>query len=395
MDVVWLRQFLALAGPRVWRARLEDIRRQAGASRRAGRMVLQRHAIELAIERLRQPDPGRPPSDAEIRVAALVAETMRTHEALGEAGRIRLREQLATALTARNTLVPLFHLMRSAALQRARGFTVHHAGLNDGTPFDLLITRDGSEAELACDVISAEDGRGMHRGAWFHLVDRIDPDLQTWLAAHPGRYLLKMTLPQGLRCTPPDCGQLPILHRRIRAMLDGPHRADHDEAAILRLDPLLLAGAQADELGLLSHLRHEFGPEAHLAVTASGGGVFAMAARAGQENAVAAAIRRRLATIAPTRLTGQRPGILAMFVEDTDRTEWRTLRDNMELEGETRQFLTHPDARRVVAVTCTSRLELFGLHPPDTRHDGELRFRNPTHPAAKSPALAPAVLSSI
>ena len=55
------------------------------------------------------------------------------------------------------------------------------------------------EAEVACDVISAEDGRGVHRGAWFSLVDRIDAELQTWLCAHPGRYILKMTLPQGLR----------------------------------------------------------------------------------------------------------------------------------------------------------------------------------------------------
>ena len=47
--------------------------------------------------------------------------------------------------------------------------------------------------------MTAEEGRGVHRGAWFRLADRIDPDLQIWLAAHPGRYLLKMTLPNGLR----------------------------------------------------------------------------------------------------------------------------------------------------------------------------------------------------
>jgi hypothetical protein len=172
-------------------------------------------------------------------------------------------------------------------------------------------------------------------------------------------------------------------------------RADHDPAVVLRLDPLLLAGSQADELGLVSSLRREFGPEAHLSVTAAGGGVFVMAARAGRENEVAAAVRRRLDVLAPTRLTGTRPGILAMFIEDTDRTEWRGLRDRLELEGEMRQFLTHPEARPVVAVTCTSRLELFAMSGPDTAVDGELRFRNPAHPAAKAPGLAPSVLSSM
>ena len=39
--------------------------------------------------------------------------------------------------------------------------------------------------------------------------------------------------------------------------------------------------------------------------------------------------------------------------------------------------------------------ELFGLAPPDSAPDGELRFRNPGHPAGKAPALAPAVTSSL
>ena len=88
-------------------------------------------------------------------------------------------------------------------------------------------------------------------------------------------------------------------------------------------------------------LRREFGPEAHLAVTAGGGGVFVMAARAGRADEVAVAMRRRLFDIAPTRLSGTRPGILAIFIDDTDRSEWRGLRDRLELEGEARQFLAY------------------------------------------------------
>jgi hypothetical protein len=89
-----------------------------------------------------------------------------------------------------------------------------------------------------------------------------------------------------------------------------------------------------------------------------------------------------------------------MFIEDTDRAEWTHLRERLELEGETRQFLAHPESRRVVAVTCLSRIELLGAGlpvagPADGSNDGELRFRNPAHPAARMAALAPAVLSSI
>jgi hypothetical protein len=145
----------------------------------------------------------------------------------------------------------------------------------------------------------------------------------------------------------------------------------------------------------LSSLRREFGHEAHLAVTVAGGGVFVMAARAGTENRVAAAIRRRMAAVAPARLSGERPGILAMFVDDADGLEWRHLREKLELEGEARQFLTLPEARGVVAVTCSSRFELFAAGSAAAAPDGEVRFRNPAHPAARAAALAPAVLSSV
>jgi hypothetical protein len=83
-----------------------------------------------------------------------------------------------------------------------------------------------------------------------------------------------------------------------------------------------------------------------------------------------------------------------MFLDDLDRAEWRGLRERMELEGSARRWLTSPAARRVVALTCASRMELLGVAPPDSAPEGELRFRNPSHPAAKSPALAPAIVSS-
>jgi len=35
------------------------------------------------------------------------------------------------------------------------------------------------------------------------------------------------------------------------------------------------------------------------------------------------------------------------------------------------------------------------MAPPDAVADGELRFRNPAHPAARSAALASAVLSTV
>jgi hypothetical protein len=394
-DLEAVEAFIELAGRQVWPARMAEIGREAARSQRVGRALVQLHAVEIAIERLRRGVPAAERTGADRAVLGLLHEARICRDDLGEQGRQRLRAKVGEALRHANTLVPLFHLLRTAALQRSRGFDIRYAGLDDGAPFDLLLERDGSSAEVACEVVSAEDGRDVHRAAWARLIDRIDSDLQTWLSAHPGKYLLKLTLPLGLDG---EETKLATLHERIRAMLREQRRVDHDEACVLRLDPLTLAAAQAgppqNEQHLVSSLRREFGHQAHLAVTSAEQGVVVFAGRAAREDEVAVAIRKRMAAIAPARLSGKLPGILAMFVEDTDRTEWRYLREQLELEGEARQFLTHPEARCVVAVTCASRLELFGAAAPHAADEGELRFRNPAHPAARAAALAPAVNST-
>jgi hypothetical protein len=395
-------------GRRVWQARMLELKRGCGPTH-AGRALSQLHALELTIERLRRPGRNAPLTKLEERVCTLSGQIVALSDRLTLAGRTRLDALLAEAVQGAGNLVPLFHLMRTADLQRNRGFAVGFAGMDEAAPYDLLLDRDGTEAEIACEVLSAEAGRDLHRRAWSQLMDRVDPDLQSWLAAHPGRYLLKMTLPNGLRAndgqqtdgqqTDGTGPKLADLHQRITRMLSEQRRADHDEAAVLRLDPLMLAAAQYGDAGgteqqLLPKLRRAFGHEAHLGVTAAETGIFVMAARAGREDEVAAAVHRRMAEIAPRRLTGTRPGILAMFIEDTDRLEWQALRAQLRLEGEARHFMTRPEARAVVAVTCASRLELLGPDETDGQPCGELRFRNPSHPDARLPALASAVLSS-
>ncbi len=386
-------RFLELCGAKLL-ARADELTAAIATSPRTGRVLHARHAMELALARLLES--ARPPATAaERRILALANRVAALHGLLPGAGQARLEAALDAALVGAQSLVPLFHLVRAIDMQQGRGFTVYPAGLAEGTPFDLLLTRDTERAELACETISADDGRDLHRSAWFSLVDGIDPDLQTWLSAHPGRYLLKMTLPNGLRHAPDQSNleTLATLQRRIRDMLAAKRRADQDEAAVIRLDPLLLAGAQAGELGLMDALREQFGPEAQLAVTRSGSGMFVMAARAGRENHIGAAVRQRLAAATPARFTGANPGIVAIFLEDTDRAEWRTLRETLHLEGEVRQFLTCPEAASLAAVTAATRIEMLDPTAADSAPEGELRFRNPSHKAAKSAALAPAIRS--
>ena len=73
-----------------------------------------------------------------------------------------------------------------------------------------------------------------------------------------------------------------------------------------------------------------------------------------------------------------------MLIDDIDRSEWGVLCERPELESEVRQFLLQPNAASVVAVTCASRIEMFGIPELDAGPGRELRFRNPSHPAAAS-----------
>ena len=303
------RAFIALAGAHRWRQRQAEIARLAVSGPRAGRSARQYYVVERTLARLAR---GTPPAGpAEAAIAALAGAAVTLDARLGAAGRVRLAEALATALSGEKTLVPLFHLLRTAALQRARGFDIRFAGLEEGTSFDLLLSRGGAEAEVVCDVISADTGRPLSRAAWLRLADRIDSDLQTWLADHPGRYLLKMTLPDGLADDLPNGEVLATLHARISDMLARSARIDQDAAVVLRLDPLLLAGAQAEPAGMMALLRRDFGPEAQLAAIAAGAGLFVLAARAGRADEVAGALRRRMADVAPAapvRLQARHPG---------------------------------------------------------------------------------------
>ncbi len=152
-----------------------------------------------------------------------------------------MRESLRAGLGGDGTLFPVFHLLRTAALQAARGFSVTFPGLEDDAPYDLLISRGTDAAEIACQVVSAEQGRLVARDAWMQLADRVSDDAHAWLSAHPGSHLLKMTLPKGL-----PANALAAMHARIRRLLQAGRRQDHDEAGVLRLEPLVLARQQPE-----------------------------------------------------------------------------------------------------------------------------------------------------
>ena len=132
-DLTALDAFVALVGETRWRKRIVEISRSTEQGPRAGKAILQRHVSELAIERLRR-RLNREPTAAERRIAALAADAARLAETLPADGRDRLLDLLRASTRDQATLIPLLHLLRTAALQRARGFDVQFTGWKTARP---------------------------------------------------------------------------------------------------------------------------------------------------------------------------------------------------------------------------------------------------------------------
>jgi len=263
---------------------MREIARQAAPGPRTAAWVRQRRAIELTIQGLcRVTLRDAPPTRS---LLGLVDAALGLERRLPAAGRYRFGEAIQAALSGEATLASVFHLVRIAALQQQRGFAVHFAGLCDNAPFDLLLSRGGVTVELVCDTVSAEAGRDVQRSAWFDFADRMEPELQHWLATHSGTHLLRLTLPAGLhKHAPGRTGEHTpeTLQQRVRGMLARGARREDSPAAMLRLDRLPTPACHQDEQALLARLREEFGPEAHLSATRGTKGMVAMAARAGPQ----------------------------------------------------------------------------------------------------------------
>ena len=257
-----LDAFVALAGARTWSARMAEIHRLAASGPRAGQAIRQRHAVELAIERLRG-TLQRPASTTELHAARLAGEAVALAGALTRTASAAARAAAGGPVRRRHAraAVPPAADRRAAACARLprRLSRVWRTRLRD-----LLLARGNVEAEVVCEVVSAEEGRLVQRGAWSRLADRVDADLRAWLVA-PSRPL---PAEDDAAAGPARAVPLAAMHGRIRRLLETRGRRDHERQAVLRLDPLVLAGAVRTS-GLMPSLRREFGPEAHLSVTAA------------------------------------------------------------------------------------------------------------------------------
>src|SRR3954467_14502145 len=150
-----LEGFIPFCGPDPWQSRLAELGLHAQAGSLSGRAAQQRHALELALSRLSDRRALAKATATERLLCALAQDAVALADSLPPAGRARLQDRVLTGLAGRATLIPIFHLLRTARLLRARGFSLRFDGLAEAAPYDLLAERDGATAEVACETVSA------------------------------------------------------------------------------------------------------------------------------------------------------------------------------------------------------------------------------------------------
>lgn len=126
-----LEGLFGLIGARHWKSRLAEIREFCAAGPRAGQASRQRYAIELVLAGLQRPTLSSP-SSTHAELGRIAGEIPAAARALTSRGRERLVVRLRECLSGANTLVPVFHLFRTAMLQQSRGFEVAYAGPGHG-----------------------------------------------------------------------------------------------------------------------------------------------------------------------------------------------------------------------------------------------------------------------
>jgi len=121
----------------------------------------------------------------------LASEAARLYDRLSEPAMARLDACLASGLQGEGCLIALFHLLRTASLQRSRGFEVAFTGLEDGSPFDLLIASGGVEAEVACAKRTAVSGSMSRQSATAKPASKASPQPQVQRTATSKAGVLK------------------------------------------------------------------------------------------------------------------------------------------------------------------------------------------------------------
>ena len=327
-------EFLSIAGWPTWKRRVESLRQQVRKNPFLEAHFNDRFALEFELSLLleRKRKTGRFglnfQDPMQHRLASFVSAVVGVHKHLSHHAQNRLRGMILDGLKSERGLASLGTELTMAVHLMTKGFDVFFNDLETGGGFDLLAKRNGVEIEVECKNVSGDIGRKIHKQRMYDLAQRFIPALKEKLEKQPDGWLVTITIPDRLTAAKrqqeaiarivehtlrsnkpsaenPECS---IQVQRF-SMADSPFRATStykiSEPEVMEFVESRLGVSNKNQCWLLQ----------------PGKSAAAIIVQSARSDSVLDGIYRQLKDAARDQLTGNRPGLLCVHLQDVSASD--------------------------------------------------------------------------
>ncbi len=322
------------------------------------------------------------------------------HRHLTSQAQKRLRGMIRGQLKDDSGLAPVASEMAVASHLMSRDFDVIFNDLETGRGFDFLAKRREVEIEVECKHVSGDVGRKLHKRRVYELGGRIVPLLDEVLERQSDGWLLRITVPDHLKGAREQHEAIAkVVEETLRS---GQRSSDHSVCSLeVQQFPLADSPFSASSPGAISeqlvkdfvekrlgvfnkHLFCLFGPQK---------GAVVVVFHSSKPDKVLDGIHRQLKNSSKDQLTGLRPGLMCVHLEDVSGKDLRELADaegndftnGTGLQAMATDVLVKRPHVHTIAFTAAGEIRENRIERYRQEKGSAYSFPNANHPLADDP----------
>lgn len=407
-----ISEFISIVGWQNWKKRTDSLLGQIKKNQLLKVYFDEKFAFELELSRLRKRRQKTNKYDFDLnnekqyKLFSFVAMVVGVHRHLPSQAQKRLGGMIRGQLKDDSGLAPVASEMAVATHLMSREFDVEFNDLETGGGFDFLAKREGVEIEVECKHISGDIGRKIHKRRVYELGGLIVPSLDEVLERQPDGWLLTITVPDRLTGAREQHEAIAkVVEETLRS---GQQSSDHSVCSLeVQRFPLADSPFSANSPGAISERAMKDFVEKRLGVSNKHlfclfepqKGAVVVVVHSSKPDKVLTGIYRQIKDSSRDQLTGSRPGLMCVHLEDVSGTD---LIDLANSEGSdpsngtglqamaTTVLLKRPQVH-TVAFTAAGDIK-FGSQVFENRVEKHRQekgsaysFPNPNHPLADDP----------
>lgn len=410
-----LRRFVDITGRKPWQKRFDSFRQQIQRNPLIENHFLEKYPLELEMEAAwALLESGGcfelPKSTAQAALYSFVAMTARVHQRLSQAGSHRLAGMIRSSLSEPCGFAPLQYEMTMAANLMHRGLDVEFYDIEHGGGPDFLAIRDGLEVEVELKTVSGDVGRKVHRPRLYQLAEHLYPAMNTALSRETDGHLVRVILPDRLDGSD---AQMQDLRDQIAEVLMAHSSKPGIEPFEIDYMTFALEGGPFERpsfgpwtgVGVREFVKELVGNDNEniLMVVSPGRTAVVVTVESRKNDSVMKSIQRTIKDAAKRQLTGTRPGVILVNLNDVTDGELLELAkadhsgDPTALQIATSQLLHRADWRHVHTLAYSVPGHVVQSSEPSSdsillssvqQMGSTYVFKNPTHPLVRDPRMS-------